>query len=92
MVPVRDGLETYTGVGAEQKDLVVLERSFHAVTKDVERQLVLERVERFCQRVARDEPIGVANAEAQQWLRRYELTKNRRLPVLHAFFSRVSRK
>ncbi|MGZ3599219.1 MAG: alpha/beta hydrolase [Ktedonobacterales bacterium] len=92
VVPVRDGLETYTGVGAEQKDLVVLERSFHAVTKDVERQLVLERVERFCQRVSRDEPIGVANAHAQGWLRRHELTKNRRLPVLHALFSRISRK
>ncbi|HEX8032958.1 MAG TPA: alpha/beta fold hydrolase [Ktedonobacterales bacterium] len=92
VVPVRDGLETYNGVGAEQKDLVVLERSFHAVTKDVERQFVLERVERFCQRVARDEPIGVANAHAQGWLRHYELTKNRHLPVLHALFSRIWRK
>jgi carboxylesterase len=86
VVPVWDGLETYNGVGAEQKDLVVLERSFHAVTKDVERQVVLERVERFCRRVARDEPIGVANAQAQGWLRRHELTKNRRIRVLHALF------
>lgn len=92
VVPLQDGLEAYIGVGAEQKDLVVLERSFHAVTKDVERQLVLDRVERFCQRVARDEPIGVATAEAWRWLRRHELTKNRRVPVLHALFSRMSRK
>lgn len=84
VVPVRDGLEAYTAVGAEQKDLIVLERSFHAVTKDVERQLMLERVERFCERVARDEPIGSASAHAQGWLRRHELTKNRRSPVLHA--------
>lgn len=86
VVPVRDGLETYTAIGAEQKELIVLERSFHAVTKDVERQLVLDEVERFCQRVAENEPVGSLTTHAQGWLRRHELTKDRRIPVLHAFF------
>ncbi len=84
VVPVRDGLEVYRLAGAAQKDLVVLERSFHAVTKDVERQLVLERVERFCTSVAAGEPIGSIDTHAQGRLMRHELTKKRRLPVLRA--------
>lgn len=95
VVPVHDGLETYTSVGAAQRELVVLQRSFHAVTKDVERQLVLGRVERFCQRVAEGGLIGGADAvdaHAQGWLRRHELTKKKRLPVLPALFSRNSEK
>lgn len=86
VVPLRDGLETYIRVGAPQKDLVVLEQSFHAVTKDVERHIVLERVERFCEYVAEDEPIGSADAQAREWLKRYELTKESGSPVLHGFF------
>ncbi len=86
VVPVRDGLEVYRLVGAAQKDLVVLERSFHAVTKDVERQLVLERVERFCTSVAAGEAIGCLDTHAQGWLTRHELTKKWWLPVLHAIF------
>ncbi len=84
VVPVGDGLEVYSCVGAAQKDLVVLERSFHAVMKDVERQLVLERVERFCTSVAAGAPIGSNDMQAQGWLTRYELTKKRWVPVLRA--------
>lgn len=64
VVPVGDGLEAYRHAGAAQKDLVVLERSFHAVTKDIERQLVLERVARFCVSVAADEPLGRLDSHA----------------------------
>jgi carboxylesterase len=52
VVPMRDGLETFQLVGAEEKELMVLEHSYHAVTKDVERHLVFERVLRFCGKLA----------------------------------------
>jgi carboxylesterase len=48
VVPMRDGVETYALLGSAQKDLLVLEASYHAVTKDVERQIVLARVLAFC--------------------------------------------
>ena len=51
VVPLRDGLETFERVGTEEKDLLVLRHSYHAVTKDVERHLVFDRVLRFCERV-----------------------------------------
>ncbi len=51
VVPLRDGLETFQEIGSDEKELLVLEHSFHAVTKDVERHLVFERVARFCDRV-----------------------------------------
>ncbi len=51
VVPLRDGLETFERIGTEEKALLVLEHSYHAVTKDVERQLVFERVARFCDQV-----------------------------------------
>ncbi len=49
VVPVRDGREAYELLGSERKELVVLHHSFHAVTKDVERHIVAERVSAFCQ-------------------------------------------
>jgi carboxylesterase len=49
VVPVRDGREAYALLGSERKELVVLSHSFHAVTKDVERHAVTERVIAFCQ-------------------------------------------
>jgi carboxylesterase len=51
VVPLRDGLETFQLLGTEEKDLLVLRHSYHAVTKDVERHLVFDRVLRFCERV-----------------------------------------
>ena len=51
VVPLRDGLETFQLISSEQKELLVLEHSFHAVTKDVERHLVFDRVARFCDRI-----------------------------------------
>jgi carboxylesterase len=51
VVPVRDGIATHQLVGSSEKELLVLDRSYHAVTKDVERHIVFERVSRFCQRV-----------------------------------------
>ncbi len=49
VVPVRDGREAYELLGSERKELVVLRQSYHAVTKDVERHIVTERVLAFCQ-------------------------------------------
>lgn len=44
VVPVRDGIETYQRLGSDEKELLVLERSYHVVTKDVERGQVFARV------------------------------------------------
>lgn len=51
VVPMRDGVEAYRRIGAKEKALVVLERSFHQVTRDVERGVVFERVLDLCQHV-----------------------------------------
>lgn len=51
VVPVRDGIATHQLVGSVEKELLVLDRSYHAVTKDVERHVVFERVSRFCLRI-----------------------------------------
>lgn len=51
VVPVRDGLLAYQLIGSDDKELVVLRHSYHAVTKDVERHVVFDRVLRFCHRV-----------------------------------------
>lgn len=47
-VPMRDGLAVHELLSAERKELVVLERSFHGVTLDLERRLVFDHVLRFC--------------------------------------------
>ena len=51
VVPMGDGVETYTLLGSAQKELLVLEESYHAVTRDVERQAVLARALAFCANV-----------------------------------------
>jgi len=48
VVPVRDGIEAYKLLGSPEKDLLVLGRSYHVITKDVERHVVFERVADFC--------------------------------------------
>jgi carboxylesterase len=50
VVPFGDGIEAYMLLGAREKDLVALPRSFHSVMKDVERDIVSERVVQFCER------------------------------------------
>ncbi|HLJ80714.1 MAG TPA: alpha/beta fold hydrolase [Ktedonobacterales bacterium] len=52
VVSVRDGIETYALLGSQDRRLVVLERLFHAVTRDVERETVFAEVGRFCRSVA----------------------------------------
>ncbi len=52
VVPVSDGIEIYRRLGTNDRELMVLERSYHVVMKDVEREAVFERVEAFAQRVA----------------------------------------
>jgi carboxylesterase len=54
VVPLRDGLEAYGLLGAREKELLVLERSYHAVAQDVERHIVSARVAAFCRRVSVD--------------------------------------
>jgi carboxylesterase len=44
VVPMRDGIETHRLLGSDHKELLILERSYHVVTKDVERHQVFERV------------------------------------------------
>ncbi len=70
VVPVRDGIATHQLVGSVEKELLVLERSYHAVTKDVERHVVFERVSRFCQRIrAGTENSGPARQNEQNGAR-----------------------
>lgn len=52
VVPLRDGLEAYGLLGAREKELLVLEQSYHAVAQDVERQIVSARVVSFCQKAS----------------------------------------
>lgn len=56
VVPLADGIAAYKRIGAREKQLVVLPRSFHAVTKDVERQRVCERVTAFCEHLRLGSP------------------------------------
>lgn len=51
VVPARDGLEAYERVGARHKELLLLERSYHAVAHDEEQHEVCAQVARFCRRV-----------------------------------------
>lgn len=48
-VPMRDGVAVHELLSAERKELVVLERSYHGVTLDLERRVVFDHVLRFCQ-------------------------------------------
>lgn len=67
VVPLADGIAAYKRLGAREKRLVVLPRSFHAVTKDVEREIVCEHVVVFCERLREAGPkMGtLANDEAR---------------------------
>ncbi|HEY7975117.1 MAG TPA: alpha/beta fold hydrolase [Ktedonobacterales bacterium] len=56
IVPVRDGREAFALLGSRRKELMVLHHSFHAVTKDVERHAVTQRVVAFCQAEAPRRP------------------------------------
>jgi carboxylesterase len=58
IVPVRDSYITYNAISARQKQLFVLERSWHVVTRDVERHIVTDHILRFLEGLhAHDEPI-----------------------------------
>ncbi|HEX9069931.1 MAG TPA: alpha/beta fold hydrolase [Ktedonobacterales bacterium] len=65
VVPVGDGIEAYKLLGSREKRLVVLEKSYHVVTKDVERHVVFEYCGDFCMRQARRSLLPKA-AEASQ--------------------------
>ncbi|GAC1450297.1 MAG: alpha/beta fold hydrolase [Ktedonobacterales bacterium] len=52
VVPVRDGIEAFQLLGTADKELLVLEQSYHGVTKDVERTTVFDRVGAFAARIA----------------------------------------
>lgn len=63
VVPVRDAREAYALLGAESKRLVVLERSYHAVARDIERHLVFEHVSTFCDEVVATWPARPSRPE-----------------------------
>lgn len=52
VVPARDGMEIYRRLGTLDKEMLVLERSYHVIMKDVERAQVCARVGAFAERVA----------------------------------------
>ena len=52
VVPMRDGLFVYQHIGSPDKELVILDRSWHMVTRDVEREAVATNVTAFLLRVA----------------------------------------
>ena len=56
VAPVQGGLDTYALLGSAQKELLVLERSYHAVTKNVERVTVRNRILVFCQKLGSATP------------------------------------
>lgn len=51
VVPARDGIEIYRRLGTPDKEMLVLERSYHVIMKDVERAQVCARVGAFAERV-----------------------------------------
>jgi carboxylesterase len=54
VVPARDGRYVFNHIGAPDKELLVLERSWHVVTRDVERHVVADRVAAFLTRVRKE--------------------------------------
>lgn len=52
VVPVRDGRYIFSHIGSTAKELVILDRSWHVVTRDVERETVTAHLARFLQQVA----------------------------------------
>jgi len=53
VVPVRDGQYIYNRIASEDKELIILDRSWHVVTRDIERDVVINRVTSFLKRVAK---------------------------------------
>jgi carboxylesterase len=47
VVPVRDGRYIYDRIGSTSKELVILNHSWHVVTRDIERDIVTTRITRF---------------------------------------------
>jgi carboxylesterase len=56
VVPARDGLLTFALLGSSEKELLILEHSYHEVLHDVEQSLVEERICRFCIRLPSRQP------------------------------------
>ncbi len=57
VVPMRDGRDIFDRLGTTDKDLLVLEQSYHVVTKDVEREQLFAHVGAFAGRVAAPRPV-----------------------------------
>lgn len=52
VVPVRDARYIYSALGSATKELYILDRSWHVVTRDVERHLVMAHLSAFLKRLA----------------------------------------
>jgi carboxylesterase len=69
VVPARDGRVIFDAIGSSDKQFVVLDRSWHVVTRDLERDLVTARVVEFVERVASAQEASRAiasNAEMEE--------------------------
>ncbi len=53
VVPMRDSLFVHKHIGSAEKELVILERSWHVVMRDVERESVAARIMTFLERLTR---------------------------------------
>lgn len=51
VVPIRDAYIIYNSIGSRHKQLFVLERSYHVVTRDVEREIVTDHIMAFLERM-----------------------------------------
>ncbi|HKD74238.1 MAG TPA: alpha/beta fold hydrolase, partial [Ktedonobacterales bacterium] len=60
VVPMRDGLFVHQNIGSADKELIILERSWHVVMRDVERENISTRILAFLDRLTHRPP-GVAH-------------------------------
>jgi carboxylesterase len=81
--PVSNAHEVYAGLGtpAWAKELLILPRSYHIITRDVERELLRSRLQSFVERVMLVQP-GVSNSRAQRPVEPYPPVS---LPVSERF-------
>ncbi len=68
VVPARDGAYIYDHISAVEKEFVLLEHSWHIVTRDVERDLVAMKVVNFLRRATKLPPTSTASENAVRHL------------------------
>jgi carboxylesterase len=78
VVPMRDGLFVHKHIGSTDKELIILERSWHVVMRDVERESVSSRITAFLDRLTHrsadasqrldhtEHPVGKSSAASRE--------------------------